>query len=353
MDRVPPQQASYPQPPPATNRGSNPDGSGPPRRDRRLSRCYGCDLVAAVSPAAFSGHQSAIGTTTGQLCTYDTGQDGNEDARTLFAFLKCYDFAENAVTGLLPGAVDPFKGSVSPVLPAGVLQSLEVLASLQWGTDGVSKQVIVSLPPGQIIKAGLAGTYARAHAKLSAKYFQRFQGANVGATEQYFYFDADPNVRNNVWNNLNSPALVPALGYSLDFLPHTPVHLDGILSLGDAVVPQGGSFDRSARPLRRFFGTLPAEGAAYPAGGAFVHCPVAFGASSVMLQCLGAAFVTPAGSPLSPLRMAMLDAAGDLIAEQPANTFVPLIAGCREVIVYNSAANGVENPFAILYDLGL
>lgn len=360
-DRYDGMQGMFPDPPPRTNAGTGLAGGGPPRRDRRRSRSQGDNLVASGSVQALpTGGQGSLASTTGQLCTYDTGPDeGGEEAQTLFTFLKAYDFSEGAVTGLPENAVNPFAGVSSSVIPDTLLQSLIVLAELQWGHDGVTKKVITNLSPGQIVKAGLAGTYARAHAKLSAKYLERFKGPGFGgAVEEYFYIDTDPNVRNNIWNSINSPALQAALGFDPDTLPTTPIHIDGIISRGVATVTQGGSFDRSSRATRRFFGSVPKEVGGYPGGGAIVRCPVAFGASAVMLAVnptLFTLYQPPAlfGTTVSPLLFAMLDAAGNITGQMPANTFFPLTDNCVEIAVYNTVANGTENPFTLVYDLGL
>lgn len=361
-DRYPQNQASFPDPPPRTNGGTGPGGGGPPKRDRRRSRSQGDNLVASGSVQAIpTGGQGSLASTTGQLCTYDTGPDeGGEEAETLFTFLKAYDFAEGAVTGLPENALSPFAGVTSSIVPDGILQSLIVLAELQWGHDGTTEKVIANLAPGQIVKAGLAGSYARAHAKLSAKYLQRLSGTKFGGVvDNFFYIDNDPDIRNNIWNSLNSPAMQAILGFDPDTLPTTPIHIDGIISRGVATVSQGGSFDRSSRATRRFFGTFPHEAAAYPAGGAVVRCPIAFGAAAVMLQVNPTAFTAfrPAaifGQVQAPLFFGMTDAAGNTSAQMPANTFFPLIDNCVEIFVYNpTLANGVENPFTLIYDLGL
>jgi len=348
---------NMPEPPP-DNRGT--DGTGrPPRRDRRRSRAQGDNLIISglALPTAPTGGQSWVGATTGQICSFDTGSDeAGDESQTLIAFLKAYDFAENAVTGIAEGSVDPFKGVATPIsgtAPSPLLQSLIVLAELQWGHDGVTKKVVCNLCAGQVIKAGLAGTYARAKATLSCKYLQRFEDAPAGGTDMFHYIDPDPNIRNNIWNSINSPALNPLLGYDRDTAPLTPVHVDGILALGDCVVPQGGSFDRSSRPTRRFFGSYPAEAAGYPGHGAFVFCPIAFGASAVMLQANATQFTNPAAQNFSPLLMGMIDHSGNITAQIVPNTFFPLTSECQQIFVYGTGVNSAENPFTLIYDLGL
>ncbi len=339
--------------PPKTNWGRDSPG-GPPARDRRRSRAQGDNLVGTGSVQAKpTGAQGTPAATTAQVCTFDGLPD--DESMTLFAFIKAYDFAENAVSGLHAGALDPFAGvaTTGDQTPDRVDQSLIVLAALQWGHDGVTRKVVMNLGPGQIVKAGIAGTYVRAHAKLSMRYLQRFQGTTIGATTQFFYIDPDPNKANNIWNSIDSPAMVPILGFDRDTMPNTPIHVDGVVSIGDATVSQGGSFDRSSRPVRKFFGTFPVAGAAYPAGGAFVFCPVAFGAGAVMLQAPPTQFIDPAGRGASPLLMAMFDHSGNTIGQQPANQFIPIPEACQQIAVYNTAVNGYESPFTLIYDLGL
>ncbi len=331
----------YPPRPPGHTQG------GPPLRDQRKSRALGDNI---------QGNQA------GQIATWDSPEC--LDGESLVAVLKAYAFAEGAVAGVdIQTASNPFAGAASTVVPDGLLQSLEVLAVFQWGNDGVTKQVVLNLPAGQIIKIPFVGSYARAFAKLTAKYYPRVQGANLtfqSGTETYYYLNADPDLANAIFNSAQSPLLDPTVGYSGGSdptVPTVPIHVDGIICRGSASISTGGTADRSARAVRRFYGSMPAAVAAYPTGGAVVFCPIAFGASSVMLQANPTAFQNPFTDPASgtssPLEFAQLDAAGNVIGAFTANEFVPLEANCQQVIVYNTAANGVENPFALLYDLGL
>lgn len=314
---------------------------GPPPRDRRRSRALGQDIVSNMM---------------GQICAWD--DPTAEDAETLIAFLKAYDFAEAAVPGIdiSNPLIDPYAGVASTVIPDTLLQSLEVLAILQWGHDGVSKQVVLNLPASQVVKVPMAGSYARASSKLTCKYFARTQGNDLAGSNTFFYLSANANIRNNIFNNAQSPLLAPAVGYSAG-LPATPIHVDGIIAKGTASISQGGSSDRGARACRRFYGSVPTEAAGYPGAGALVSCPIAFGASAVMLATNPTNFVPPkdpaANPTLSPLSFAMVDHAGNFVGQQPANQFVPLIANCQTIVVYNTAANGGENPFTLIYDLGL
>jgi hypothetical protein len=82
-------------------------------------------------------------------------------------------------------------------------------------------------------------------------------------------------------------------------------------------------------------------------------CPIAFGASAVMLQANPTAFTNFAGNVLSPLLFGMIDSAGNVMGQFPPNTFFPLAAECQQIFVYNTAPNGGENPFSLIYDLGL
>lgn len=321
-------------------RSSEGNNGGPPVRDRRRSRALGQDIVNNMM---------------GQICAWD--DPTAEDAETLIAFLKAYDFAEAAVANIdiSNPNIDPFTGVASTVIPPGLVQSLEVLAVLQWGHDGVSKQVVLNLPAGQVIKVPMAGSYARASSKLTCKYFARTVVAPIAPSNATLvYLNADANVRNNIFNNAQSPLLSPAVGYSAN-LPTTPIHVDGIIAKGTAAFSQGGSSDRGARACRRFYGSVPVQAAGYPAGGALVFCPIAFGASAVMLATNPSNFTSIDGNArvLSPLMFAMLDHAGNVVGQQPANQFVPLIANCQSIAVYNTAANGGENPFTLIYDLGL
>jgi hypothetical protein len=315
----------------------------PPLRDVRRTRALGDEISAKKL--------------TGQLGAFDTGPDeGGEEASTLYVQLKAYDFAEGAVNGIsVANDQDPFGGVVSSVLPEGILQSLEVIANLQWGHDGVTEQVVLNLCAAQILKAGLAGSYSRATAQLTAKYYQRFVGAVIaGIHATFFYLDPDPNIRNNFFNSIASPVLNPFLGFDPGTIPQTPIKITGIHEMGYPAIPQGGSFDRSARMTRRFFGTFPPVATAYPAGGALVFCPIAFGAGAVMLQCNPTDFINPAtGNVASTLLMGMIDHAGNVTAQLVPNTFFPLIADCQQIFVYNPSANGIENPFTLIYDLGL
>lgn len=257
--------------------------------------------------------------------------------------------------------VDPFAGVSSGVIglgdgdssSVGIFQSLEVIANFQWGTDGVNQKVLVNLPAGQIVRGNMSGTYARGNAIVTAHYYERFQGADIGAHETFFYLDADPNVRNNLFNSINSPALVATVGFDPGTTPSTPIHLEAIIGLGTPAVSQGGSFDRSSRMTRRFFGTFPSVDS-YPAAGALVFCPVAFGASAVMLQSHPTAFTTFAGNLQAPLFFGMIDHAGNVIGQYPANTFFPIASDCAQIFVYNPGNNNAaENPFALIFDLGL
>lgn len=354
-DRFPRRDAVLPVPPPRTNGGA--DGMGaPPRRDKRRSRAQGQNVAAIIIPKLFD---EARPTLSAQLASWDTGPDeGGEESSTLMAFFKTYDFAENAVTGLGGAAVaDPFKGVASSILPDSLLQSLIVIVNLQWGHDGVNQKIVANMPAGQIIKGATYGTYCRANAKLTAKYYQRFQGADIGGVHQFFYLDPDPNKRNNIFNSIDSPALAPALGFDRDTVPTTPIHIEGIIGMGAAAFTQGGSFDRSSRISRRFFGSFPG-GPVFPAAGsAQVRCPIAFGASAVMLQSNSTLFTNQAGQAFPPLLFAMVDHSGNIVPQQASNTFFPLIDGCQEIIVYNTGAvpgtGGTENPFTLIYDLGL
>ncbi len=327
---IPPK--TYPEP---SSEGYN---GGPPVRDQRRSRALGQNLVKNVD---------------GQLCTYDMGQDA-EEAETLVAYIKAYDFAEGAVNGVsIETATDPYEGVASAIVPDPLLQNIEVIAEVQWGHDGVTKKSLMNLPAGQVVKMQAGASYMRAHAKLTARYFARIQLDTLLFT----YLNADPNLRNNLFNAIGSPALQADLGFDAGTIPTTPIHVDGVISKGMVSLASGGSNDRSSRPCRRFYGSCPVEGAGYPAGGARIYCPVAFGAAAVMLQTNPAAFTDfehdPAGKVLSPLQFAMIDHAGNVVGGQVANQFVPLIANCQQILVYNTAANTQENPFALIYDLGL
>ena len=353
-DRFPRRNVVYSVPPPRNNAGA--DGLGaPPRRDRRRSRSQGANVCAAINMA----FMEAKPTLTAQLATYDTGPDeGGEESTTLMLLLKTYDFSENAVTGLGGGDhADPFAGVVTHQLqtPLSVLQSLEVIVNLQWGHDGVSQKVVANVPAGQIVKGGLSGSYVRTHARVTARYYKRFQGTNAGAVEVFFYLDPDANTRNNIFNSIDSPALVASLGYDRDTVPITPIHIEGIIGQGVAAISQGGSFDRSSRITRRFFGTFPnITPYANGAGGAFILCPIAFGASAIMLQALPTPFTDPAGRLFSNLLMGQMDHSGNiLIAELPPNVFFPIYPETAAVFVYNPAVNSAENPFSLIYDLGL
>jgi hypothetical protein len=350
-DRFPRRDVVFPVLPPRTNGGA--DGMGaPPRRDKRRSRAQGQNVCAAINPA-FS---EALPTLSAQLAAWDTGPDQcGEESSTIMVFLKTYDFAENAVTGLGGGAVaDPFAGVVSSVTPnLAILQSLEVLCNLQWGHDGVNQKIVANMPAGQIVKGSAFGTYCRANAKLTPRYYLRTRDADAGTTQVYSYFSPDANTRNNIFNSIDSPALNPQLGFDAGTVPTTPIHIEGIIGMGSSAISQGGSFDRSSRITRRFFGTFPDVGA-YPATGAFVLCPVAFGASAVMLQALATPFTDPTGRVFSNLLMGMMDHSGNiLIAELIPNTFFPIYADCAAIFVYNPANNTFENPFTLIYDLGL
>jgi hypothetical protein len=357
-DRFPRRDVVLPVPPPRTNGGA--DGMGaPPRRDTRRSRAQGQNVAAVVLPNLFT---EARPTLSAQLASWDTGPDENgEESSQLMAFFKAYDFAENAVTGIGSApVVDPFKGVVSHQLntPLAVLQALEVIANLQWGHDGVNEKVVMNMPAGQIIKGSPYGTYCRANAKLTCRYFKRQQAADFGTTHIFFYLDADPNKANNIFNSIDSPALSPSIGFDPGTIPTMPIHIEGIIGLGSGALGQGGSFDRSSRITRRFFGTFPVAGP-YNAGvgGAFVRCPVAFGASAVMLQAISGttAFVDPAGRSFAPLMFGMLNHSGTItLAQLVPNTFFPLDSETAEIFVYNpGVGNGFENPFSLIYDLGL
>jgi len=354
-DRFPRRDVVLPVPPPRTNGGA--DGMGaPPRRDKRRSRAQGQNIAAVIKPGLFT---EARPTLSAQLASWDTGPDeGGEESSTLMAFFKTYDFAENAVTATGAGPiVDPFKGVVSHQtgINLEILQSLEVIVNLQWGHDGVNQKVVANMPAGQIVKGSPYGTYCRANAKLTCRYLKRFQGANQGAVETFFYLDADANRRNNLFNSVDSPALSPDVGFDPGTLPTTPIHIEGIIGMGVAANTQGGSFDRSARLTRRFFGTFPTIPAyAGGAGGAFVRCPIAYGAGAVMLQALPTPFTDSAGRAFSNLLMGQEDHSGNiLIAELVPNTFFPLYADTASIFVYNPANNQFENPFSLIYDLGL
>jgi hypothetical protein len=342
-DRFPRRDVVLPVPPPRTNGGA--DGMGaPPRRDKRRSRSMGCNIIANGP--------------SGQVASWDTGADENgEESSTVISFLKAYDFAENAVTGLGGGPhADPFEGVVSLAInQPGTLQSLEVLVNLQWGHDGVSQKVVANLPAGQIVKAVAAGTYCRAHCKIVSRYTTRFSGPAFGGSASFFYLDPDANKRNNIWNSIDSPALSPSQYFDSNTMPLTPIHVDGIIGMGTPAVSQGGSFDRSSRLTRRFFGSVPTTAGVWPGGGAIVLCPVAFGASAVMLQANATPFTLPAGRALAPLFMGFMDGAGNFLGGQfPSNTFFTIPPETRQIFVYNpTLANQAENPFSLVYDLGL
>ncbi len=329
-DRYPQVQKGYPEHSPDNFNG------GPPPRDRRRSRAQGQDL---------SGNQD------GQLCTYDMGEQADE-AETLVAYIKAYDFAEGAVNGIdISAATDPFSGVDADIVPSPLLQNIEVIAEVQWGHDGVTKKALMNLPAGVIVKMQAGASYMRAHAKLTARYFERFQETNP--TTNYFYLNDDPNLRNNIFNAIGSPLLAARAGFDPtgdDRMPQTPIHVDGVISRGSVSLPSGGSSDRSSRPCRRFYGAVPDAGSSTVNQ---VFCPIAFGAAAVMLQANPALYTDANGVAFAPLFFAMLDHAGNVVGQQSANQFVPLIANCQQIIVYNSGANGKENPFALVYDLGL
>jgi hypothetical protein len=352
---------------PPDNRGAPPMGipgtgwkdAPPPRRDTRRSRSQGGNLVVLGQSSIVNGRQSTPGATVVPLCAYDTGGDDQQNAdraesNSLVAFLKAYDFAENAVMGLTDEATDPFAApNANAEIPDGLKQSIVVIAEIQWGHDGVNQKVLCNLQPGQVVKAGLFGTYVKTYSKLSAKYFTRFQGPDIGAQSMFFYLSQDPNEANNIFSNLGAPALQAQLYYDRDTSPTTPVHVDGIVALGDATVGIGANADRASRPTRRFYGSMPAN-SGYPAGpGALVFCPLQFGASSVLLQCNPTGFTNFAGNALAPLLMMMIDHAGNVMGQFPPNQFFSLPDGCQQIIVYNAVANGGENPFTLIYDLGL
>lgn len=321
-------------------RSSEGNNGGPPVRDRRRSRALGQDIIGNMS---------------GQIAAWD---DPNpDDAETLIALLKAYDFAEGAVAGIDISnlALDPFAGVTAASVPAGLLQSLEVLGILQWGTDGVTKQVVMNLPASQVIKIPMAGTYARAESKLTAKYYPRQANGVLNGSSLFFYLSSNPNLRNNIFNNPKSPLLDPNANFNAGTVPTTPIHVDGIIARGMMALAPGASNDRSCRAVRRFYGSVPVAAAAYPGGGAVVSCPIAFGASAVQLACNPANFQPPiiANDIRSPLSFAMVDHGGNWTGQFPVNVFVPLIANCQTIVVYNTAVNGAENPFTLIYDLGL
>lgn len=316
---------------------------GPPPRDRRRSRALGQDITANMS---------------GQIATWDAPND--EDSETLVAFLKAYDFAEGAIQGvdITNPLKDPYAGvAAAGIVPDTLSQALEVLGILQWGHDGVTKQVIMSLPASQVVKIPMAGSYARAESKLTSRYFLRQTGGAIAGSDTFFYLSANPNLRNNIFNNPKSPLLDPSQNFAPGTVPTTPIHVDGLIAKGSVSVATGGSSDRSARACRRFYGSVPTEAAGYPGAGALVFCPIAFGASAVMLAANPAGFappIDPAANPVrSPLLFAMVDHAGNWVGQLPPNQFVPLTANCQTIVVYNTAANGAENPFTLIYDLGL
>jgi hypothetical protein len=351
-DRFPVRDTHMKMPPPRNNDGS--DGLGaPPRRDRRRSRAQGQNIAARIIPGQFDMTRP---TRSAQIAAWDTGADEDgEEASTVIVMLKTYDFSENAVTaiGSTPVA-NPFGGVISSILPENVFQSLEVIANLQWGHDGVSQKVVANMPAGQIVRGNTAGTYCRANALLTPRYFERIQDPDIAGNHFYHYLALDPGQRNNIFNSANSPALDPEKGFDEGTVPTTPIHIEGIISIGYPAIAQGGSFDRSSRLTRRFFGTVPPEVGPYPTGGAVVSCPIAFGASAVMLQANPTDFTNFAGNVLSPLFFGMIDSSGTIIVGQlPPNTFFPLTAECQSIFVYNTDANGAENPFSLIYDLGL
>lgn len=356
VDRLPiiqPEQGNYPE---RSDEGEYPDqpgwekGGGPPRRDKRRSRSLGQN-ISAVAPAAGAFIPgTAIG--EGQLAAWDSRTE-DEEAETIVCYLKCYDFAEGAVNGVdISSATNPFSGVADTLLPVGVKQSLIMLAEAQWGHDGVNKKVIVNLSPGQIIKVPFGMTYARAKAKVSVKYFPRI----TVAPGKFTYLNLDPNLANNIFNAIGSQLLTPDSNFDPGTVPTTPIHVEAIMAKGVPAIPMGAQSDRSSRAVRKFFGTLPASPAVFPAvGSSQVSCPIAFGASSVLLQTSPAnfQFPDPAAPIFGTLKMGMVDSAGNVIGEIPANQFVPLIDGCQQVFVYNTTVSQGEVPFTIIYDMGL
>lgn len=330
-------------------------GGGPPRRDRRRSRNLGQNVAAiGLSPLA-AGFQKGIAIGDAQLAAWDPRSE-DEEAETIVCYLKAYDFAEGAVDGVdIATATDPYSGvAAAGILPAGVNQSLIVLALLQWGHDGVSKKIVITLDPGQTIKSPIGASYVRAQAKLSVRYFPRLVIA-AGPPATFTYLDLNANLRNNIFNAMGSPLLAPIAGvnFAPDTIPSTPIHVEGCLARGFPAIPVGAGSDRAARAVRKFYGTFPAEAAAAPAAGAQIFCPVAFGASSVMLQTNPTNFQFTAAGPINGiLRMGMVDHAGNVLGEMPPNQFFPL-NGAQSVFVYNTNVTQGELPFTLVYDMGL
>jgi hypothetical protein len=335
-------------------------GGGPPRKDRRRSRSLGQNVAAIGSNVGSATFIPGVTIGDAQLCAWDPRSGEDEEAESLIVQLKAYDYAEGAVDGVSVGSAafpDPFAGVVASQLPNGVKQQLIVLARLQWGHDGVNKEIAINLGIGQIIKSPLGASYMKARGRMGVKYYPRLvtvPAPFVGPTATT-YLSTDPNTRNNLFNAIDSQVLSPQNGVNFDAgtIPKTPVHVEGVVARGFPAVTQGAASDRSSRAVRKFFGTFPVTAGVFPAAGSqIVFCPIAFGASSVMFRSNPSDFNNGANIN-GTLLWGMIDHAGEFTAQLLPNVFIPLEDSCQQIFIYNTTANGAETPFELIFDMGL
>jgi len=278
-------------------------------------------------------------------------------ARNLVAYVSALDPLDVNT----PDTVNPYLGVAGTnVPPIGVLQQIEAVGILTYGFDGVSYKHRFNLPVGQVAKIPFCGAFARIEVRLEPRYYSR-QGAGQGL----FYINSNPQIRNSAFNN--PPNGVLQTGFGNAALPG-PVTVSGFFAEGDSPINPGGPNDRSARALRRFFGSLPTS---IIPGDVIVACPIAWGANAFGLMT--APLTLPGGSYITT------NAPTDLIAIirtyngtvyqsfpplgafyfSPASgalssgSFYALPADATEILVAGLQASGGEQPFEILYDLGL
>jgi len=280
----------------------------------------------------------------------------SKDARNLVAYVSALDPLDINT----PATVNPYLGVVGTnVPPVGILQQIEAVGILTYGFDGVSYKHRFNMPVGQVSKIPFCGSFARIEVRLEPRYYTR-----QGIAQSQFYINANPQIRNSAFNN--PPNGVLRGGFGPVALPG-PVTVSGFFAEGSSPIPSGGSNDRSSRALRRFFGSLPASAVS---GDQIVACPIAWGANAFGL--LTAPLTLPAGSyVLTNLQTELIAIVrtynGNVYQSFPplggfyfsptgagaSGTFFPLPADATEILVAGLNPSGGEQPFEILYDLGL
>lgn len=217
-----------------------------------------------------------------------------------------------------------------------------ITAELDIGFEGAGQHIVFDMPPGEIIKLPFSGQFGRLNARLRPKYYTNSDDAGTH-TRTYLSFPGGPTLTSELWNSL--PASIMAQN---NFPNPNAQNVQGWISEGI----QSNDLPRS--PIRRFFGTVQANGTISVWK---TICPIAFSASHVILT--GGTYDSAAPT-LKSVQFLFILPASTGVAQTFSGPFdvgaiVPIPYNAQGIAVINSpnpvggALAVIEVPFELQY----